>query len=249
MFAKRRSMHFWQDLLSCWSVTDSQKSPECVCSYIYIYDWTDTFWRWCVSAFSLTETAVRPCCETGTRTQKAEPRRLALLLLFIVVLVVAVSDLLGSLGEHVGRFDLAEGAGQLGAFALQVLAVSAVGAVPCGQRGLHVYVHVGVLDRWLVGHLFRKRRGKKTLMMLRIVCDDYIISSWLLTAPNVQFSDEWNRASLGPSELSWSRLLPWSRLAPGSKFAQITGRRANIHFPFCVILCRHFLRLLRLKRF
>lgn len=66
---------------------------------------------------------------------------------------MAVSDLLGSLGEQVGRFDLAEGAGQLVAFALQVLAVAAVGAVACGQRRLHVDVHVGVFDCRLVGHL------------------------------------------------------------------------------------------------
>ncbi len=82
---------------------------------------------------------------------------LLFLLLFIVILIVAVSDLLGSLGEQVGWFDLAEGAGQLVAFALQVLAVAAVGAVASGQRRLGVDVHVGVLHRRLVGHLGRRK--------------------------------------------------------------------------------------------
>lgn len=97
-----------------------------------------------------------------------KPAGRGLLLLFIVVLVVAVSDLLRRLGEHVGRFDLAEGAGQLAAFALQVLAVPAVGAVPCGQRRLHVDVHVGVFHRRLVRHLIRKKRRKKTFMLLML---------------------------------------------------------------------------------
>ncbi|KAA8595201.1 hypothetical protein FQN60_012336 [Etheostoma spectabile] len=96
-------------------------------------------------------------------TQSVEPFHggavgLFLLFLLIIILIVAVSDLLGSQGEQVGRFDLAEGAGQLGAFALQVLAVAAVGAVARGQWRLCVDIHVGVFHRRLVGHLGRRRQ-------------------------------------------------------------------------------------------
>lgn len=78
-----------------------------------------------------------------------------LLFLLIIILIVAVGDLLGSLWEQVWRFDLAEGASQMIAFAIQVFAVVAVAAVACGQRRLCVNVHMGVFNCRLVGHLRR----------------------------------------------------------------------------------------------
>lgn len=82
-------------------------------------------------------------------------------LLLLVVLVVAVRDLLGGLGEQVGGFDLAERARQLVAFAIQVLAVAAEAAVPRGQRGFHGNVHVHVFHRGLVGHLQTRKEEKR----------------------------------------------------------------------------------------
>ena len=79
-------------------------------------------------------------------------------LLLVVIFVVAVRDLLGHQRKQVRRFDLADGARQLVALAVHVLAVDAV-AVASGQGRLGVYVHVRVLHRGLVGHL--RKDGEK----------------------------------------------------------------------------------------
>lgn len=72
---------------------------------------------------------------------------LFLLLLLIIILIVAMGNLLRSLGEQVRRFDFTERAGELVALAVQVFAVAAVTAVTRGQWRLCVDINVGVLNR------------------------------------------------------------------------------------------------------
>lgn len=133
----------------------------CLCALIYTYSkcqrtQTHTFCRGFLPPASLREGGtIRQERELGSCLQGVS----LLLLLLIVILVMTVGDLLRSHGEQVGRLDLAEGAGQVVAFALQVRAVVAVGAVPCGQRRLQVDVNVGVLNRRLVRHLRRRRKA------------------------------------------------------------------------------------------